>query len=50
MGMTMTQKILAKHSGQDYVEIGQLIMADVDMVLEDLGRQIKIEAQTSRDF
>ncbi|MCD6322595.1 MAG: 3-isopropylmalate dehydratase large subunit [Clostridiales bacterium] len=33
MGMTMTQKILARHSGQDSVESGQLIMADVDMVL-----------------
>lgn len=33
MGMTMTQKILAKHSGHDSVESGQLIMADVDMVL-----------------
>ncbi|MCK5758307.1 MAG: 3-isopropylmalate dehydratase large subunit [Clostridiales bacterium] len=33
MGMTMTQKILARHSGQDSVVSGQLIMADVDMVL-----------------
>lgn len=33
MGMTMTQKILAKHSGQETVKAGQLIMADVDMVL-----------------
>ncbi|HHU48818.1 MAG: 3-isopropylmalate dehydratase large subunit [Caldicoprobacterales bacterium] len=33
MGMTMTQKILAAHSGQDRVEPGQLIMADLDLVL-----------------
>lgn len=33
MGMTMTQKILAAHSGNDLVVPGQLIMADVDMVL-----------------
>lgn len=33
MGMTMTQKILAAHAGLDTVEAGQLIMADLDMVL-----------------
>jgi len=33
MGMTMTQKILAAHAGLDKVEVGQLIMADVDLVL-----------------
>ena len=33
MGMTMTQKILASHAGIDMVKAGQLIMADVDMVL-----------------
>ncbi len=33
MGMTMTQKILASHAGLDYVEAGQLIEADLDMVL-----------------
>jgi len=33
MGMTMTQKILAKHAGLDTVEVGQLIEAKVDMVL-----------------
>jgi len=33
MGMTMTQKILAKHAGLEKVEVGQLIMADVDLVL-----------------
>ena len=33
MGMTMTQKILAAHSGLESVCAGQLIEADLDMVL-----------------
>ena len=33
MGMTMTQKILAAHAGLDSVVAGQLIRADLDMVL-----------------
>lgn len=33
MGMTMTQKILAAHAGLDRVEPGQLIEADLDLVL-----------------
>ena len=33
MGMTMTQKILAAHAGLDEVTAGQLIRADLDMVL-----------------
>ncbi|BDF70946.1 3-isopropylmalate dehydratase large subunit [Oscillospiraceae bacterium] len=33
MGMTMTQKILAKHAGLDAVEAGQLIEARLDLVL-----------------
>ena len=33
MGMTMTQKILAVHAGLDKVEAGQLIMANLDLVL-----------------
>lgn len=31
--MTMTQKILASHAGLDKVEAGQLIIADLDLVL-----------------
>ena len=31
--MTMTQKILAKHAGLPYVEAGQLIEAELDLVL-----------------
>lgn len=33
MGMTMTQKILAKHAGLDEVKAGQLIEAKLDLVL-----------------
>ncbi|MBP3797491.1 MAG: 3-isopropylmalate dehydratase large subunit [Ruminococcus sp.] len=33
MGMTMTQKILAAHAGLSEVKAGQLIMADLDLVL-----------------
>ena len=33
MGMTMTQKILAKHAGLSEVRPGQLIMAKLDLVL-----------------
>ena len=33
MGMTMTQKILAAHAGLDKVSAGQLIEADLDLVL-----------------
>ena len=33
MGMTMTQKILAAHAGLEYVTAGQLIEANLDLVL-----------------
>ncbi len=33
MGMTMTQKILAAHAGLNQVQAGQLIEADLDLVL-----------------
>ena len=33
MGMTMTQKILARHAGLDNIEPGQLIEAKLDLVL-----------------
>lgn len=33
MGMTMTQKILAAHAGLEQVVAGQLIMADLDVVM-----------------
>ncbi len=33
MGMTMSQKILARHAGKREVRAGELVMADVDLVL-----------------
>ena len=33
MAMTMSQKILAAHAGLDSVRAGQLITADLDVVL-----------------
>lgn len=33
MGMTMTQKVLAAHAGLDSVRAGQLILANLDLVL-----------------
>ena len=33
MGMTLTEKILARHAGLDRVEPGQIIIAKVDLVL-----------------
>lgn len=33
MGMTMTQKILAAHCGKEYVTAGEIIMAELDLVL-----------------
>ena len=36
MGMTMTQKILAAHAGLESVVPGQLIEADLDLVLAKL--------------
>ena len=33
MGMTMTQKILAAHAGLESVVPGQLIEADLDLVI-----------------
>ncbi len=33
MGMTMSQKILAAHAGLERVRAGQLVMADLDLVL-----------------
>ena len=33
MAMTMSQKILAKHAGKDEVHAGELVMAELDLVL-----------------
>lgn len=44
MGMTMTQKILAAHAGQDTVKPGQFIECDLDIVLgNDITAPIAIE-------
>ncbi|MBC8584217.1 3-isopropylmalate dehydratase large subunit [Youxingia wuxianensis] len=44
MGMTMTQKILAKKAGLSSVSAGQLINADVDMVLgNDITTPVAID-------
>ncbi len=44
MGMTMTQKILAKKAGLDRVEAGQLIEAKLDLVLgNDITAPVAIE-------
>ena len=44
MGMTMSQKILAQKAGLDSVVPGQLINADVDMVLgNDITTPVAID-------
>ena len=43
MGMTMTQKILAAHAGLDSVKAGQLIEANLDIVLgNDITSPVEI--------
>nr|WP_089041022.1 3-isopropylmalate dehydratase large subunit [Clostridium acetobutylicum] len=43
--MTMTQKILANHAGLDYVEAGQLITANLDLVLgNDVTTPVAVKA------
>jgi 3-isopropylmalate/(R)-2-methylmalate dehydratase large subunit len=45
MGMTLTEKILAKHAGKDRVEPGELILARVDLALgNDITSPIAIRA------
>jgi 3-isopropylmalate/(R)-2-methylmalate dehydratase large subunit len=42
--MTITQKILARHSQNEYVDQGQLVMAEVDLVLaNDITGPVAIE-------
>ncbi|HZJ84888.1 MAG TPA: 3-isopropylmalate dehydratase large subunit [Syntrophomonadaceae bacterium] len=44
MGMTISQKILAKHAGRDFVEAGELINCKVDVVLgNDITSPVAIE-------
>ncbi len=49
MGMTMTQKILADHAGLKEVQAGDLIMADLDMVLgNDVTGPVAIKEMENR--
>lgn len=51
MGMTMTQKILAKHAGLESVAEGQLIKAKLDMVLgNDITSPVAINEFTKNGF
>lgn len=51
MGMTMTQKILAAHAGVDHVEVGQLIRANLDMVLaNDITGPVAINEFEKAEF
>ena len=44
MAMTMTQKILADHAGRDHVSAGELIEANLDMVLgNDITAPVSID-------
>lgn len=50
MGMTMTQKILAAHAGLDAVCAGQLIEADLDLVLgNDITSPVAIHEMDKMD-
>lgn len=51
MGMTMTQKILAAHAGLPHVEAGQLIRANLDMVLaNDITGPVAINEFEKAEF
>ncbi len=51
MGMTMTQKILAKHSGLESVRAGQLIKANVDLTLaNDITGPVAIREMEKAGF
>ena len=52
MGMTMTQKILAAAAGLDHVEAGQLIEANLDLVLgNDITSPVAIhEIEKLKDY
>lgn len=51
MGMTMTQKILAAHSGLDSVKAGQLVEAKLDMVLgNDITSPVAINVFEENDI
>src|SRR3712207_5225455 len=50
MGMTMTQKILAHAAGLESVQVGQLIEADLDLVLgNDITTPVAIDVMKKFD-
>ena len=50
MGMTMSQKILAAHAGLEEVKAGQLIEADLDLVLgNDITSPVAINEMKKMD-
>ena len=50
MGMTMSQKILAAHAGLDEVKAGQLIEANLDLVLgNDITSPVAINEMKKMD-
>ncbi len=51
MGMTLTQKILAKHAGLDVIKAGQLVQAKVDLVMaNDATFPIALEEFRRQNF
>lgn len=49
--MTMTEKIIAKHCGKDYVEPGMLVMASLDMILaNDITAPLAIDEFEKANF
>lgn len=51
MGMTMTQKILADHAGLEKVSAGQLIMAELDLVLgNDITAPVAVKEFEKKGF
>ena len=51
MGMTMTQKILAAHAGLSEVKAGQLIEADLDLVLgNDITTPVAIDVYKRQPY
>ncbi|MBQ8590169.1 MAG: 3-isopropylmalate dehydratase large subunit [Firmicutes bacterium] len=51
MGMTMTQKILAAHAGLESVKAGQLIMANLDLVLgNDITTPVAVNEMEKAGF
>ena len=46
MGMTITEKILARHAGMDELKPGQIIEVNVDlMMMNDITERVQAERQ-----